>query len=566
MLRAIRLIFLNEFRLLAKDRVGLAMLLLAPVVIIAVAGFSLGNIYGARPSAHAYYLPVIDLDHGPAAQAIVAALRREPEVSVAIVPTLAQARTIVGHRNRAPLAILIPAGTTAALEAGRTARIVLYVDPIKRIEVAAIELRLSRMCAEITAHAQAKARAAMASAGAELQSRLAQITAQAAAAQDAGKRYRKESLLRRAAATHQLDTQLRRAIADLETQTRAAADRSAAATKAALESALAPRRDAMTAVSNYLLALKNTEREFNRWLAELKTAAGSHTAGIPPPPAFPPPPTPAQLALLSQPFAISIPRPVLPAPAMPTLSIAELKIPPLAIPNFSAQIKSLSPTAARTLPGTLEWSERSAGDGPVQVNAFDQYVPGFGVTFLLIGMLMGISLGLIDERDWGTLARLRVSGAPLAGTLVGKLLSRFVVGLAQMVLLFAIGWWMFGISLGPDPLILLVPSAAIAFAAAAFGLIIACIARTHDSVMPFGAVVSMAMSAIGGCWWPIDFEPGWMRALALWLPTTWTMQSFNDLMIRGLPARAILWPTVVTVGLGIAYLIAGIAAASWIYD
>ena len=61
--------------------------------------------------------------------------------------------------------------------------------------------------------------------------------------------------------------------------------------------------------------------------------------------------------------------------------------------------------------------------------------------------------------------------------------------------------------------------------------------------MPFGAVVSMAMSAIGGCWWPIDFEPGWMRTLALWLPTTWTMQSFNDLMIRGLSARAILWPT-----------------------
>lgn len=566
MLRAIRLIFLNEFRLLAKDRVGLAMLLLAPVVIIAVAGFSLGNIYGARPSAHAYYLPVIDQDHGQVAQAIVKALKREPAVNLAVVPSLAEARTIVGSRNRAPLAILIPAGTTAALKAGGTARIVLYVDPIKRLEVAAIELRLSRMCAEITARAQDDARARMAAAGAELQSRLARIATQAAAAQHAGEQYRKESLLRRDAAEHELEVQLGRAIANLETQTRAAAERAAAATKTELENALAPRRAAMTAVRDYLLALQSSERGFDRWLADLKTAAGSHSGDIPPPPAFPPPPTPAQLAELSKPLVIAITAPALPPREIPKLSIEKMAVPPLAIPDFSAEIKSLSPAAAPNFPGALDWTERSVGGGPAQVNAFDQYVPGFGVTFLLIGMLMGFSLGLIDERDWGTLARLRVSGAPLSGTLIGKLLSRFVIGLAQMVLLFAIGWWMFGISLGPEPLMLLVPSAAIAFAAAAFGLIIACIARSHDSVMPFGAVVSMAMSAIGGCWWPIDFEPAWMRELALWLPTTWTMQSFNDLMIRGLPASAIVRPTIMTVGLGFAYLIAGIAAASWIYD
>jgi len=59
----------------------------------------------------------------------------------------------------------------------------------------------------------------------------------------------------------------------------------------------------------------------------------------------------------------------------------------------------------------------------------------------------------------------------------------------------------------------------------------------------FGAVVAMAMSAIGGCWWPLDFEPAWMRAFAQWLPTTWTMLAFNNLMIRDLPAASALWPS-----------------------
>ena len=54
------------------------------------------------------------------------------------------------------------------------------------------------------------------------------------------------------------------------------------------------------------------------------------------------------------------------------------------------------------------------------VNAFDQYVPGFGITFLLIGMMLGLALTLFDERDWGTLKRLQVSGAPLTGLLLGN--------------------------------------------------------------------------------------------------------------------------------------------------
>jgi ABC-2 type transport system permease protein len=193
-------------------------------------------------------------------------------------------------------------------------------------------------------------------------------------------------------------------------------------------------------------------------------------------------------------------------------------------------------------------------------------VPGFGITFLFIAMLMAIGMGLIDERDWGTLQRLRVSGAPLVGVISGKLLSRFLVGLFQMILLFAFGWWMFGISLGRDPIMLLPPTAAISFAAATISLLIACIARTHDSVMPVCAVVAMAMSAIGGCWWPLDFEPAWMRALAQWLPTTWTMRAYNDLMIRHLQPTSALWPSVVTAGLAVLYLVVGMIVASKLYD
>jgi len=181
-------------------------------------------------------------------------------------------------------------------------------------------------------------------------------------------------------------------------------------------------------------------------------------------------------------------------------------------------------------------------------------------------MMLGIALTLFDERDWGTLRRMRVSGAPLTGLLLGKLIARFVVGIIQMILLFAVGWALFGITLGRYPLALLIPTVGISFASATLGLVIASIARAHDSVMPFGVTLSMAIAAIGGCWWPLDFEPSWMRMLARFAPTTWTMLSYNDLMIRNRPLSAILGPFAATMGLGLLFLLAGLIRFSTLED
>src|SRR5208337_1050552 len=114
-----------------------------------------------------------------------------------------------------------------------------------------------------------------------------------------------------------------------------------------------------------------------------------------------------------------------------------------------------APQDSGSIPGVLGFSILDINGsevGPLSgFNAFDLQVPGFAVTFLLIGMLMGVSLALIDERDWGTLERLRSAAAPLWTTLTGKLLARFVVGFIQMAVLFAAGYVLFGISLGRTP-------------------------------------------------------------------------------------------------------------------
>ena len=548
------LIFRNEFRLLVADPIGLFMLLLAPILIITVAGLSLGNLYGAQPDAHTYFVPVIDDDHGPVAAAVLDALRRDPAVTIGGFSDRAAALRVVGRRARTPVVIVIPAGLSQRFKRGEAVRLELYVDPVKRLEVGALELRLDQLSAALNAGAVDAARRQIVRQTAALQSRL----------DDAFDltRTRLAALRRQAGRSR---AALRRELADRERtarrQTQAAIASALAAAQAAGEQALAQRRDALRATNQYLTRLHAAEGAFDQWLAQLRAAAGSHAAVIPPPPQWPPPPDAATLAALAAPLQLPLfqTRPLPALPPSPLTSLGDW-------PDLSLLAVPPSPSlVSPPLPGTVSWREHSFAGGPTTVNAFDQYVPGFGITFLLIGMMMGLSMGLIDDRDWGTLARLQVSGASLTAILLGKVAARMVVGFGQLVLLLAAGWGLFGIALGRSPVALLMPSLAIAFAASAFGLIVPCLARTHDSVMPVGAVASMAMSAIGGCWWPLDFEPAWMRELALWMPTTWTMQAFNDLMIRNLAPRDVLSATAHTVALGVLFLVIGLIAVSKVY-
>ncbi len=552
LLRTIGLTSRHEARLLVRDPVVLLMLLCAPVVIITVAGYSLGALYG--DGGRVSTVAVADEDGGAAAARIVRALARTPSLRLEAVAGRDAARARIGRSGYAPIAIVIAPGTSAALTAGRDVALELYLDPARRLEVNALELRLAGLCRAAAAGARRRAARGLRRAAVTLDRRLARA---ARTLERDEVRLRAEIVRADAEARATLRLRLGGRLRALES---AARTRETVA-RAALARELAGREAALVTVVTRARELDASREALATWLASLRAAAGSGASRIPPPPEFPAPLPEAALAALSRPLVLPD---APPAPAR--MDVATLLPPAPALPRLDASraraaLAGLREEAALTLPGALTLTERPAADGaPTAVNAFDQYVPGFGVTFLLIGMMLGIALTLFDEREWGTLSRLQTGGVPVAGVLIGKVLARVVVGVAQMLVLFAVGRSLFGISLGRAPAALLLPTVAMSFAAAALGVVVPTVARAHDAVMPVGTMTSLALSAIGGCWWPLDFEPGWMRALADWLPTTWTMQAYNDLMIRRLPASVAWRPAAITAALGVVVLVAGVAA------
>src|SRR5438105_2758784 len=189
MLRSIELIFLNEFRLLWRDRASLFMIFVAPVVIIAVAGFSLGNLFGTPSGDSGFLLAVVDQDHGRVARAIIEALAHERKCQVVKTADLDAARQIVLNNARAPLALVIPPKTSVAFESGQTAQLEIMIDPVKRVQAAELELRLNELWQNLASAEQTQFRAQLARTVADLRTHLEEADSQSRAVQSVVRKY-----------------------------------------------------------------------------------------------------------------------------------------------------------------------------------------------------------------------------------------------------------------------------------------------------------------------------------------------------------------------------------------
>lgn len=558
-LRALRAGIVKDARLLLRDKVGLVFLTIAPLIVMSVAGFSLSTLFGGAPQGDArHVLPVADEDGGRVARAFREGLGDEDGIELRDVGGRDEAIALVRTRQ-AGAALVVPPGTMAALAHGGDATLLLYTDPVKFVEVANVRFAVQelrhRLGQEALATAQRRVdrlRDKVAAAQRRVERQVASLAKEVRQAEGRARDV-VARLQRDIETTHQrIAKELRRAV-DAAVREEAAAARTRAERELGRE--LAP-------VRSFLDQLTAYRGRFTGWMAAARTAAGRYADRIPPPPE--PPALPPELEALATADPSGIAARVIDAGRPPRIDVPRVDIAVRPLPPLPrVAVPALRPLPDLRLPRLPGIDEQSVSGAPKRLNSFDQYVPGFSITFLLLGMLLGIAMTLLDELELGTLERVRATPAPVWTLIVGKLLVRFAIGVLQMVALLAVGHYAFGVSVGPQPAALLLPSAGIVFVGTAFGVLVAALAPTRDAVMPLGAIVIVTMCAVGGCWWPIDLEPRWMREVAQWFPTTWAMAGFKDLMMRRQDVAAALRPTAVLFGFGVAFLVPGLVLFRW---
>jgi ABC-2 type transport system permease protein len=167
---------------------------------------------------------------------------------------------------------------------------------------------------------------------------------------------------------------------------------------------------------------------------------------------------------------------------------------------------------------------------------FQHTVPAYLVMFLFMTLMTAGAEILIAERRSGQLRRTLVSSVRQSEVMLGKCLSRFGFAWLQIAVILAAGI-VFRIRFGAHPEALFVMLVVLALAATGMGLLYATCFRNPDKAGGIGSLIVMGMAALGGCWWPLEIVPGWMRKIAFALPTGWGYDALNRIMAldAGLP-------------------------------
>jgi ABC-type Na+ efflux pump permease subunit len=176
-------------------------------------------------------------------------------------------------------------------------------------------------------------------------------------------------------------------------------------------------------------------------------------------------------------------------------------------------------------------------------------VPSYAVTFAFFLVLTSGWL-FVAERRHGTLVRLEAAPIGLEQLLLGKLIPCLIVSVIQGLVLLGCGKLVFGMSWGPEPLLLLPVVLATSFAAVGMAVLVGVMAKTEAQVSVYGTLLVLVLAGLSGSMMPREMMPESMRQLSKVTPHAWALDAYEHL----------LYPDATTVDAGVVWLDCGVLA------
>ena len=185
------------------------------------------------------------------------------------------------------------------------------------------------------------------------------------------------------------------------------------------------------------------------------------------------------------------------------------------------------------MPRMLKLEVTPAGKRRTVPTGFDQAVPGTMVMFTLMIMTTSGAVLLFIERRQGLLRRLAYTPIPRLAVVLGKWGGKSSLGIVQIAFAMLTGTVLFHVNWGPHVGVVVLLLILYAALMASVGILLGNLARSEGQSIAIGVVSSNVLSALGGCWWPIEVAPKWMQKIQLFLPTGWAMDGLHKLVSFG---------------------------------
>jgi len=168
-------------------------------------------------------------------------------------------------------------------------------------------------------------------------------------------------------------------------------------------------------------------------------------------------------------------------------------------------------------------------------------IPGVLGLILMIMTISLASMGLVREKEAGTMEQLIVTPIRPHQLIVGKLLPFVLIGLVEATVVIVLARFWFGVPLRGDVGLLYLFSLAFMLNTLGIGLFISTVSRTQQQAMFTTVFFIMPMIMLGGFVFPIENMPAFFQAVSRAVPTRYFFVAIRGIMLRGATWTE-LWP------------------------
>ena len=169
-------------------------------------------------------------------------------------------------------------------------------------------------------------------------------------------------------------------------------------------------------------------------------------------------------------------------------------------------------------------------------------VPGLGGLILLFVGTVITSLGVVRERQAGTLEQLAVMPLRPRDVFVGKVAPYFLVAAADLTVVLVVGTVLFDVPFNGSVLTLALGSVLFLFVTLGVGVVISSVSENQGQAIQLALMTLLPQVLLSGIIFPLSSMGPGVRWIGYLLPLTYFNQVARGVMVRGAPIDSLLVP------------------------
>lgn len=169
-------------------------------------------------------------------------------------------------------------------------------------------------------------------------------------------------------------------------------------------------------------------------------------------------------------------------------------------------------------------------------------IPGLiGLILTFVGTIV-TSIGLVREREAGTLEQLAVMPLSPAAIILGKVTPYLILALFDAAIISVLGIWIFGVPFTGSVVVFSLTAFIFVFVVLGLGILISSVSQTTGQAIQMSIMVMVPQMLLSGFIFPLEHMAAGVRWIGYCLPLTWFYKAVVAIFLKGASISQVALP------------------------